>query len=191
MVTQQSFSRRGRSGIAVVSAVLVFVVLGIATPLHSSVCVRSVEPVRGIRGLAITAAFWTDHSPSVLSGVTVKIRRGEFKATAMTDPDGYFSFNDLPQGDYELSASFEGFQEARETVQIRDGAAPHLVLVIELTASIDACGSFVRTESETRARRLQEQRSPAKQSATLGIENATPNPSLQRTPTGRSPGWRR
>ena len=156
-----------------------------ATPLLSLICVRNLENVRGVRGIVLSDGAWHGQSVDVLRGVTVSVRRRDFTASTITDADGYFTFQDLPQGDYKITAELEGFLDARDTVQVRESAAADLVLVITLGgAATDDC-SVVKSMPSKQARDLQEQGLPrASRRSHRNIEDATPNPSLQRTPPG-------
>jgi hypothetical protein len=134
-------------------AVLGLIVCTSFTPGYATICVDRSEDVRGIRGIVIEAAR-ADTQQAILPGVTVTIQRRGFKATTVTDNDGYFTFQDLPHGDYDLVAALEGFLTAYGTARVRDDAAANLVLVIELTIFIDDC-SGLRTEPVDRARDIQ------------------------------------
>lgn len=137
-------------------ALVMVLILTDVTPVHSLICVHNLENVRGVRGIATAVSRHGDRSVEMLPGVTVSVRRGDFRASTTTDVDGYFTFQDLPQGDYELSADFDGFFSVRDTVRVRESAAADLVLVIELAMLMDDC-SIVETVPVKRARDLQEQ----------------------------------
>lgn len=155
-----------------------------ATPLLSVICASNLENVRGVRGIAVSDGSWHGQSVDVLPGVTVSVRRGDFTASAITDADGYFTFQDLPQGDYKIRAELEGFVNADDTVQVRESAAADLVLVIRLDTGMDDC-SIIESMPSKQARDLQEQGLPrTSRRSHRNIEDATPNPSLQRTSPG-------
>ena len=61
-----------------------------------------------------------DQTSSPLPGVRLTIR-GVADRTAVTGAAGDFTFSDLPQGDYEISAELSGFQPERRAVRVRAG----------------------------------------------------------------------
>lgn len=136
--------------------VLVALAAGGATQAHAMSCVRQLEAIRGIRGIVAVERHRPRQPAELLPGVAVKVRRGDFEASTVSDEDGYFTFQDLPPGDYELTAYLEGFSTPRDRVQVRDRASRALVLVIEPDTTSETC-SGVRTETLRRARRMQEE----------------------------------
>ena len=66
----------------------------------------------------------TDQNSATVAGATVTLRRDStsFERTATTDADGSFSFENLPQGEYVLSASAAGFSAADVPVRVSPNA---------------------------------------------------------------------
>src|SRR3954451_844433 len=78
-----------------------------------------------------------DQTGAPLAGVRVAIR-GAASRTADTGAAGDFTFEDLPTGDYELSAELSGFERAHRAVRIDAGervtvALPLRVVLMETT----------------------------------------------------------
>jgi len=61
-----------------------------------------------------------DQTGAPLSGVRVVIR-GVTDQRAETSAAGQFSFQDLPNGDYEISAELSGFERARRALRVQAG----------------------------------------------------------------------
>ena len=61
-----------------------------------------------------------DQTGAPIPGVHVTIR-GLTDRAAQTSPAGDFTFQDLPAGDYEISAELNGFERARRAVRVQAG----------------------------------------------------------------------
>lgn len=96
--------------------------------------------------LAVTAPAWSqeqtgnmqgivkDSSGGVLPGVTVEAHSQARPAgiTAVTDDRGAYRFQALPPGDYEVTASLEGFNPAKRQVPVRLGQTLQVDLVLTI-----------------------------------------------------------
>jgi hypothetical protein len=126
-------------------------------PLSATICVKG-EPLllHRVRGVVLSQDYGRDETRvGLLPGVTVMLKRGEFESITVSDEDGYFSFPELPIGDYQLSTDFEGFAEARGEVRIRRHADRNDMLVIDIQPYVGYC-SGISKKTWQAARRLQE-----------------------------------
>jgi hypothetical protein len=70
---------------------------------------------------SLRGEVWTHDRPYEKARVTLMNEEGKIVATAMSDVNGTFAFDDLPPGDYTLVAAGHG--PAAVPVQIKDGQA--------------------------------------------------------------------
>ncbi|HEY0657114.1 MAG TPA: TonB-dependent receptor, partial [Pyrinomonadaceae bacterium] len=61
----------------------------------------------------------TDSNGSVIVGAKV-VLPGAFEQTVVTNNDGFFTFNNLPRGDYELKVSADGFSPQTQKFSLAD-----------------------------------------------------------------------
>lgn len=100
----------------------------IALILACALCVAA--PASGQPSAPLTGSV-VDSTGLALAGVTITIR-GAITRFSQTDLDGQFAFQDLPAGEYELSAALEGFATARRTVRV----SPTQPTTVALTLSV-------------------------------------------------------
>src|SRR6516162_1629725 len=80
-------------------------------------------------GLAISALRAAEHHGKVnfgglpVPGATVTAAQGDKKLVAITDPDGNYSFPDLPDGAWTLQVEMLGFEPLRHEANIAADAA--------------------------------------------------------------------
>jgi iron complex outermembrane receptor protein len=79
-----------------------------------------------------------------LAHVTIELR-GATSLQTETDANGRFLFRDLPQGEYELTASLTGFARVQRRVPLKTGDAISLNLTLWVTALETATVSAART----------------------------------------------
>ena len=72
-----------------------------------------------------------DQTGAALPGVRLTIR-GVTSREAQTGDAGDFAFEDLPEGDYEISAELSGFERARRAVRVQAGARVTLSLTLHV-----------------------------------------------------------
>jgi hypothetical protein len=82
-----------------------------ARRVHREGFSRSVPPVGGLPGQVRGRV--TDESGSVIPGATVEITVGRFRASAVSQADGEFTFNAVPHGTVEMSTMLTGFSTQR------------------------------------------------------------------------------
>ena len=70
-----------------------------------------------------------DQTGAALPGARV-ILRGATDQEGRSGPAGDFAFRSLPDGDYELSAEFDGFAPARRTVRVQSGQRVTVTLTL-------------------------------------------------------------
>ena len=63
----------------------------------------------------------TDQSGAVVSGAKVVLRNRitGYEQSGVTDGSGSFRFNNIPQNNYQISASAPGFSAARQDIDVR------------------------------------------------------------------------
>jgi iron complex outermembrane receptor protein len=99
-------------------------------------------------GLIVGTVNDATHAP--LAGVMMTLQ-GAVDRTCQTEPDGGFSFQDLPEGDYQLNAALAGFAPARRMLRL--GAREKVV--ISLTLSVLLLEQVTVTAAKTGERDLQ------------------------------------
>jgi hypothetical protein len=134
---------------AVAAAVLALVAQG----AEATICISEMITLRRIQG--IVAYQLEDGAAEVLPGAVVKLSSGKYEAETTTDEDGYFHFETVRPGNYEIRAGLEGFVTAYGTVRVRRQGTEGRVLVIWLPIDFDSCG-WVTTETFDKARRIQQ-----------------------------------
>ena len=74
-----------------------------------------------------------DQHGAAVAGATVRLRQKgtAFNRTADTDASGAFSFDDLFQGDYDLSAAGQGFSNSTQALALAAGESRELDLVLQ------------------------------------------------------------
>ena len=73
----------------------------------------------------------SDQTGAALPGVRLTIR-GVTHREAQTGDAGDFTFEDLPEGDYEIAAELSGFERARRAVRVQAGARVTLSLTLHV-----------------------------------------------------------
>jgi iron complex outermembrane receptor protein len=92
-----------------------------------------------------------DQTGAPLAGVRVAMR-GAASRTADTGAAGDFTFEDLPSGDYELSAELSGFERAHRAVRINAGER----VTVALTLRVVLTENTIVTAARTGGRDVQE-----------------------------------
>lgn len=77
-----------------------------------------------------------DSSGAVISGATVRLEDGTFRASTKTDDKGFFSFADVPPSSVTLEVTAEGFQTLRKVILV-GAIAERSVLTLKPAVSID------------------------------------------------------
>ena len=72
-----------------------------------------------------------DQTGAPLPGVRVAIQ-GVATRTAETGAAGDFAFQDLPEGDYEISAELSGFERAHRAVRVKAGERVTVILTLRV-----------------------------------------------------------
>src|SRR4051812_26509661 len=78
----------------------------------------------------------SDQTGAALPGVRLTIR-GVTRREAQTGDAGDFTFEDLPEGDYEISAELSGFERARRAVRVQAGGRVTLPLTLHVAIAED------------------------------------------------------
>jgi iron complex outermembrane receptor protein len=91
-----------------------------------------------------------DNTGGLLPDVTIRVQGAADRIT-QTGPDGFFDFQHLPEGEYELDASLPGFAPARRTLRLASGER----VVLSLTLSVLVLEQTVVTAAKTGERDLQ------------------------------------
>ncbi|HEU4796335.1 MAG TPA: TonB-dependent receptor [Pyrinomonadaceae bacterium] len=88
-----------------------------------------------------------DQDAATVTGVRVTLRSKETdKATTfVTNTDGAYRFNELPSGEYELTATARGFSVIRQTISLRSGDTP----VVDLTLQPSSVAETVVVSSNS------------------------------------------
>lgn len=89
------------------------------------------EPAPGIGG-AVVSGVVVSEAIVPLANASLLLEPGS--RTATTDSSGAFAFADVPAGAYTLQATLEGFQAAQVSLQVQDGSAPPVKLVLQADA---------------------------------------------------------
>ena len=100
-----------------------------------------------------------DRSSAALPGVTVQIRIGSYRASAVTDTNGDFTFSGVPAGEVVMTAELAGFA-TRETNFSFDGSPRRLELDMEVgalteTVTVTAQSALVDSKDERRAAQME------------------------------------
>src|SRR6476469_3213218 len=91
-----------------------------------------------------------DAEGAILPGATVElISGGRVIRTTTTDRNGAFTFDNVPQGSYELRTSLAGFMRATNAITIAPGPQPPLRLTLQVAAMAEAV--TVRQDSKARS----------------------------------------
>lgn len=72
------------------------------------------------------------HRPIHGATVTLKAKLSDWKQTATTNDDGEFVFNAVPIGDYSVTVTADGFQNAAQDISVISGSAPVLHFPMDL-----------------------------------------------------------
>ncbi len=120
MISESSSARRQLS----VKALCRYLFSATAAFIYSSGILYAQSEIK-ITGKIVDAV-----SGAPVSGVTVTIE--DYGKTSISDLDGAFRFNDLPSGEYSLSAGRIGYKSS-ERIEISVGSYSATSLVIELT----------------------------------------------------------
>src|SRR3984885_1202871 len=75
------------------------------------------------------------HRPIHGATITLKAKLSDWKQTATTNDDGEFVFNAVPIGDYSVTVSADGFQNAAQEIAVSSGSAPVLHFGLELATA--------------------------------------------------------
>jgi hypothetical protein len=75
------------------------------------------------------------HRPIHGATITLKATLSDWKQTATTNDDGEFVINAVPIGDYSVTVSANGFQNAAQEIAVTSGSAPVLHFGLELATA--------------------------------------------------------
>ncbi len=94
------------------------------------------------------------HHPVPGAELVLRASKSDWTRTSSTDDDGEFQFMAVPVGQYDLTASHPGFQEAGQNLIVRSGEAPviHFALeisAVKLTVEVSASPDLVDAASST------------------------------------------
>jgi hypothetical protein len=74
------------------------------------------------------------HRPIADASVTLKSATSDWTQTAQTDQDGAFSFSAVPIGDYQVTATKNGFADEQQTVTVVSDSSPTLHYQLKIAA---------------------------------------------------------
>lgn len=94
--------------------------------LHSGL---SAHPYTEKPGTIRGQVFTSDGNPAA----SVSVRLANKSKGAVTDEKGFFSFNRVPEGKYELEISLIGYETVRETVLVREGETTAVSITLKLS----------------------------------------------------------
>ena len=75
------------------------------------------------------------HRPIHGATITLKAKLSDWKQTATTNDDGEFAINAVPIGDYSLTVTADGFQNAAQEISVISGSAPVLHFPMNLATA--------------------------------------------------------
>jgi hypothetical protein len=132
-----------RCGAVYSFAVLIYVLLGLAAPVHASI-------FGTVRGLVHDG----QHRPIKDAAVTLRSATSDWTQSATSDDAGTFQFNSVPLGEYTLSVDAAGFASQTQKLTVTSGtvAEPHFpmaVAAVEQKVEVSAEGEQVDTTSAT------------------------------------------
>jgi len=117
----------------------------------------------GAQPVGVVSGSISDQTGASLPGVHLTIR-GVAQRDAQSGADGDFVFQDLPQGDYEISAELSGFETARREVRVRAGE--------RITVSFTLHVAGIREETIVTASKVGERDVQSTPMAVTAISNA-------------------
>jgi iron complex outermembrane receptor protein len=94
------------------------------------VCLSAAAEVPANQGAQVTGIV-TDATGSPLPGVTIELR-GAAERVTTTDTDGRFVVQQLPDGEYQLTAALDRFLPTARTVQVAGGRSETLALTLSV-----------------------------------------------------------
>ena len=105
----------------------------------------------GAQSVGEVSGSVADQTGASLPGVRVALH-GVATRTAETGAAGDFAFQDLPEGNYEISAELSGFQPARRAVRVKAGER----VTVTLTLRVALMETAIVTAARTGERDVQE-----------------------------------
>ena len=94
-----------------------------------------------------------DPSGLVMSGIAVQLRNPVtgYEQSAVTDSDGIFRFNNVPQNNYRLTATAAGFVTTTQPVEVHSTVPVTVNVTMQLasettTVNVEASGALVETD---------------------------------------------
>jgi outer membrane receptor protein involved in Fe transport len=93
-----------------------------------------------------------EHRP--VEGAEVTVRNSTWSKTIRSDPNGEFELDDVPEGDYAVTVSAQGFAPLQQQTTVVSGKAPVLHFQMELAATkqmveVSGAASALSTQSST------------------------------------------
>jgi len=122
-----------------------YVVIAVVLALFCAPAFAQAQPTGELSGSIY------DQTGAPLSGVRVVIR-GVPNRQTQTSVSGDFALQDLPEGDYEISAELTGFERARRTVRVQAGAR----VTVSFTLHVAIVEATIVTAARTGGRDVQE-----------------------------------
>ncbi|MCG2615481.1 TonB-dependent receptor [Terrimonas sp. NA20] len=97
--------------------------------------------------LSLKGYVQDDHG-GFLQGASVKVRSGSFTRASLTDAQGYFAFQELPQGDYTLTITNVGFEDHSQRIVLVERSVEDLRIVLAIRSkqlqSVEIIGRSAR-----------------------------------------------
>src|SRR5436190_4621299 len=118
------------------------------TAVLTLICVPA---ARAAQQTAELAGSVSDQTGAPLPGVRMRIRGAADRET-QTSALGHYSFRELPEGNYELSAQLSGFERERRTVRVQTGER----VTVFFTLQIAFVEETIVTAAKTGARNVQD-----------------------------------
>ncbi len=118
----------------------------------ATICIQDDIELERVQGIVLDM-----EKESLLAGVTLTLSRqgGRYERSQISDHEGFFSIETVPDGDYVLEAQLDGFLTHQAVIRVRKGTNLSQVLIVTITVGLEECG-YAEMTSVEKARRLQE-----------------------------------
>jgi len=119
----------------------------------ATICVAEWVELERVQGMVIVES---EEETSLLPGVLLTLSRigAEFERRQISDHEGFFAFQTVPDGDYTLTAELDGFGSQQAEIRIRRSSNLDHVLLVTIPPTLFECG-YVELKSAKKAGRLQ------------------------------------
>lgn len=179
VATKERSIRTARMAVEVLASFALVMVIG-ATQATATICIQPNVELERVQGIVLD-----DAEEALLAGARLTLRRkgAQFERVEISDEEGFFSFQGVPEGDYSLRVDLEGFYPNEVSVRVRRGANLSQVLVVTLPGAFEGCGSLDMI-SGRKARQMQQKILDRQRRSQLELKASGWNPTrlLRRAP---------